>query len=413
MDRAPHPVPGVGRHEPGSPGLRRLQLAMTAAGLAAFALLYSTQALLPAVSSAFDVGPATASLTIAVATGAVGITVLPMSAFAEWAGRTRVMSAGLAVACIAVALGAACTQFWELLATRTVAGLALAGVVAVAMGHIGDEVAPSASGAAIGLYVSGTTIGGLSGRVVPAAVEEFADWRWALLALGLVGALCTAAFIRLVPPSRAAAPRGRFPSMRAAGRHLRDPGIVRLCVIALLLMGGFVAIYNYLTYRLTEAPFGLSKALVGLIFVAYLAGTVASVLAGRLGSRLGRRSVLGGSVLISIAGLAITLPDNISCVIVGLVVFTTGFFGCHATASAWVTTRVATNTSQASALYLTAYYIGSSIGGSTIGLAWVHGGWTATAITVAICYVVAGVIALGIGPAPTDVTSAQAVGGES
>ena len=83
-------------------------------------------------------------------TGLVGLTVLPMSALAERAGRTRVMTVALAVACAGVAAGAACTAFWALVATRVLVGLALAGVVAVAMGHIGDEVEPSAAAARSG-----------------------------------------------------------------------------------------------------------------------------------------------------------------------------------------------------------------------------------------------------------------------
>jgi predicted MFS family arabinose efflux permease len=83
-------------------------------------------------------------------------------------------------------------------------------------------------------------------------------------------------------------------------------------------------------------------------------------------------------------------------VLAGLLVFTTGFFGCHATASAWVTTRARTAKSHASALYLTAYYAGSSIGGTLIGLAWTHGGWTATVLSVGACYVAAACCITGI-----------------
>jgi YNFM family putative membrane transporter len=386
-----------GRLTVGSAGLKRLQLAMAAAGLGAFAMLYSTQALLPSVGAAFGVGPTAASLTVSVTTGLVGLTVLPMSTLAERAGRTRVMTAALAVACAGVAAGAAGTAFWALIATRVLVGLALAGVVAVAMGHIGDEVEPSTAGRAIGLYVAGTTLGGLLGRLIPAAVEGLAGWRWSMIALGVAGALCTAAFGSLVPPSRPLQP-GRRPGagIRAVRQHLRDPAIVRLCTAALLLMGGFVAVYNYLTYRLTEAPFQLPKSLIGLIFLAYLAGTVTSTLAAGVAARIGRLRTMYGSIALAITGLALTVPGDLPSVLAGLLIFTTGFFGCHATASAWVTTRARTARSHASALYLTAYYAGSSIGGTLIGLAWTHGGWTATALSVGACYGAAACCLAGI-----------------
>jgi len=397
-----------GRLAAGSAGLKRLQLAMAAAGLGAFAMLYSTQALLPSIGAAFGVGPTAASLTVSVTTGLVGLTVLPMSAVAERAGRTRVMTVALAVACAAVAAGAASPVFWALIATRVLVGLALAGVVAVAMGHIGDEVEPSAAGRAIGLYVSGTTLGGLLGRLIPAAVEGTGGWRWSMVALGIAGAACTAAFACLVPsprlqprsplrdrPGRPPGRRAR-PGIGAVRQHLGDPAIVRLCAAALLLMGGFVAVYNYLTYRLTEAPFQLPKSLIGLIFLAYLAGTVTSGLAAGVAARIGRLRTMYGSIALAVTGLALTLPGDLPSVLAGLLIFTSGFFGCHATASAWVTTRARTAKSHASALYLTAYYAGSSIGGTLIGLAWTHGGWTATVLSVAACYTAAACCLAGI-----------------
>jgi YNFM family putative membrane transporter len=381
----------------GSPELRRIQIGMVAAGLAAFALLYATQALLPEIGRSFGVGAAAASLTVAVTTGTLALTVLPMSAFAERVGRTRVMAAGLGVACLAVAAGSLAPDLWVLLALRAVDGLALAGVVAVAMGHLGAEVDPAASGAAIGVYVSGTTIGGLMGRLVPAGVEGFGGWRVSLVALAGVGAICTLLFVRVVPASRAATRRPEASRHRIAG-HLRDPGIVRLCAVALLLMGGFVATYNYLTYRLADAPFGLSTSAVGLVFLAYLSGTVSSTFAARTSGRVGRKPVVLASIAVALAGLTITLSSNLALVLVGLVVFTTGFFGAHSVASGWVTGRAVTDKSTASALYLMAYYLGSSLGGTLIGLAWTGGGWTATVLSVSGCYVAAAVVCAGIKP---------------
>ena len=37
-------------------------------------------------------------------------------------------------------------------------------------------------------------------------------------------------------------------------------------------MGGFVAVYNYLGFRLSGEPFSLPATLISLIFLAYLSG---------------------------------------------------------------------------------------------------------------------------------------------
>ncbi|CAO5159210.1 putative MFS transporter, YNFM family, membrane transport protein [Frankia sp. AiPs1] len=403
---------------PGSPVLRRLQLAVAAAGLAAFAMLYSTQASLPRIAAAFGVDATLSSLTVSVTTGALAISVLPMSALAERFGPVRVMIVGLVVGCLCVGLGAAAPDFPLFLMSRGAAGIALSSVVAVAMGHIGDRVHPRAAAPAIGMYVSATSLGGLLGRLIPAGLDAHAGWRTAVAAVAGVGALCTIVFAVMVPggiragPARTAAGRGtNGGSTRAADegsgpgagsgagsgatirRHLRDRGILRLCGVGMALMGGFVATYNYLTYRLTEEPFHLSSATIGLVFCAYLAGTLTSTVAGQLTVRLGRRPVLLGAVAVALSGLALTVPDNLGCVLIGLVVYTAGFFAAHSVASSWIGARAGTGRAEASALYLLGYYLGSSVGGTLIGLAWTAAGWPATVACVAATQLAAALLA--------------------
>lgn len=61
--------------------------------------------------------------------------------------------------------------------------------------------------------------------------------------------------------------------------------------------------------------------------------------------------------------------------IVGIALLTIGFFAAHSVASSWVGRRASTAQAQASALYLLAYYTGSSIAGPLGGAAWSAGRW--------------------------------------
>ena len=375
----------------GSAELRRLILAMLFAALAAFGLLYATQALLPSVGAAFGVGPTAASLTVSVATGALALAILPLSSVAESVGRVPTMRVGLLVACAGTLAAALAPYFWLLLVARGVVGVALAAVVAVAVAHLGDEVHPTELGTAIGVYVAGNTLGGISGRLIPGLVEESTSWRLAVGLLGLVALVAVAGFTVLLPPAR------RFrPAPAHLGAHLRtvrtlvaDSRILRLCAVAFVLMGGFVACYNYLTFRLEARPLGLSTTLTSLLFLAYLAGTVSSPLAGRLSDRYGRRRLVLLGIATSLVGLAVTLPDHVATITVGLLVFTAGFFAAHSVASSWVSSLGArSGRSQASAMYLMSYYAGSSAFGALIGLAFQGGGWPAAAGSIAVLYVV-------------------------
>jgi YNFM family putative membrane transporter len=174
--------------------------------------------------------------------------------------------------------------------------------------------------------------------------------------------------------------------------------VLRLCLLAFLLMGGFVACYNYLTFRLEAEPLGLSTTVTSLLFLAYLAGTVSSPLAGRLSDRFGRRRLALSGIVVSLAGLALTLPDHIASITAGLLVFTAGFFATHSVASSWVSSLAAGRRGQAAAMYLLAYYLGSSAFGALIGLAYQYDGWPAAAASIGTLFVLGGLTVLGIRP---------------
>src|SRR5690606_11586088 len=109
---------------PGGPGYRRLSLALFAAGVATFALLYSTQALLPAISADLRVTPDAASWTVSGATLGLALAVLPLSALSERFGRRALMTGSLtAAALIALAVPFA-PDLGTLVALRTVQGVA-------------------------------------------------------------------------------------------------------------------------------------------------------------------------------------------------------------------------------------------------------------------------------------------------
>jgi MFS transporter, YNFM family, putative membrane transport protein len=386
----------------GSPELRRLNLAMLFSALAAFGLLYCTQTLLPAIGAGFGVGPTAASLTVSAATGGLALAILPLSSVAESVGRIPVMRAGLATACLLAFVSAIAPQFWMLLVIRGLVGVALAAVVAVAVGHLGDEVHPADLGTAIGVYVAGNTLGGITGRLVPGLVEESGSWRMAVAVLAAVASLAVLVFWKLLPPARRfeSAPSPIGAHVKALGEILRDGGMIRLCAVAFLLMGGFVACYNYLTFRLEASPLGLSTAVTSLLFLAYLAGTVSSPVAGRLSDQFGRRRLICVSIAVSLIGLALTIPDQLAWITVGLLVFTAGFFAAHSVASSWVSSRAPRNKAQAAATYLMSYYLGSSAFGALIGFAYQHAGWGGTASAIAVLYLLAACCAVGIrGPA--------------
>jgi MFS transporter, YNFM family, putative membrane transport protein len=383
-------------HARGSFEYRRLNAALCLAGVATFMMLYSAQALLPSLTAEYGASPATASLVLSATTGALALCLIPATVVGDRWGRVRVMTVSLTVATALGLLVPLAPSFAVLLVIRLLQGVAMAGLPALAMAHLVDEVHSRAVGRAMGLYIAGNTVGGLSGRLLASAVADVAGWRWGMAAVALLAVVCTVAFRLLLPASRAVQPRPASARVLAQrlGQHLRDPGIRSLCLISFLLMSAFVTVYNYLGYRLLAPPFALSQTVVGLVFLAYLAGTSSSPIAGALGDRFGRKVVLWASVLFGIGAAVLTLPDSLPLVLTGLVGLTVAFFAAHSVASAWISRRALRGRAQAAALYLLAYYAGSSAGGSLGGVAFGLGEWPAVVVYVALLFLAALALAM-------------------
>ncbi|MBT2395915.1 MFS transporter [Streptomyces sp. ISL-100] len=370
------------RLAPSAPGYRRMSFALFAAGVATFALLYATQALLPLISADFGASASAASWTVSAATGALALFVLPMSALSERFGRSRMMTVSLTVA-VAVGLLVPFAPSLEwLVALRAVQGAALAGVPASAMAFLAEEVRPKALVGAIGLFVAGNSIGGMSGRIVTGWAAQLWDWRAALAAVGLMSVVCVVVFWLMLPKARHFTPGSLNPLALAktVRGHLADPLLLRLYAIGALFMTVFGAVYTVIGYRLVEAPFSLPQGVIGSVFLVYLVGTVSSAAAGKLVARLGRRGALYLAVSTTAAGLLLSVADALAAVLAGLVLITAGFFAGHAVASSSVSRTAKTGRAQASALYQSAYYLGSSVGGTLGAVAFHAGGWAGTVL---------------------------------
>ncbi|MCK0508776.1 MFS transporter [Aromatoleum anaerobium] len=375
-----------GRIEAGSSAFRKANLAMFVGGFATFAMLYATQPILPRLASDFAVAPTTASLSVAAGTAALAAMLIPASVLSDRYGRERVMKAALVLGAIVTLVAAFAADFTQLLVLRVLLGAVLAGLPAAAMAYLGEEVAPGAQGRAIGLYIAGNALGGMSGRFLVAVLTDWSSWRLALAALGFIGVIAAALFWYALPRSHHFAPRaaGLGDVLADAAALLGDRGMRSLFAIAFLMMGAFTSLYNYLGFRLQLAPFSLGQSAIGGVFMLYLVGTASSAWTGRLVDRVGRRTVLWTMILASGCGLALTLSGALPAVITGVAVFTFGYFGAHTAASGWVGRRAHERRALAAALYLCSYYLGASLLGTLSGLAWERAAWPGVVAALAL-----------------------------
>lgn len=367
-------------HAPGSPAYRRLLVALFFIGVATFAQLYSPQGMLPLIAEDQGVSADRAALMISAATLGLALGVIPWSYIGDAAGRKPAMIWAISLACLFAVLTAVMPSFGLALGTRFVEGFMLGGVPALAVAYLNEEVSPRAGAVAAGTYISGTTLGGLSGRIIAAPVGEQTRWEAGMLVVTGLAVVSLLIFLRLAPAAQRFTPRrtGFLSGLRALMGNLRSAALWIIYLQGFLTMGGFVAMYNYVGFHLIAPPYGLPLWLVSFVFLAYLAGTLSSPRAGVLASRWGRKPVLIGGNLVMIGGTALTLLPSLWSIVLGIVVLTGGFFASHAVAAGWAGSSAVAGRSQSASLYNLGYYAGSSVlgflGGTFLQLA----GWPGT-----------------------------------
>jgi YNFM family putative membrane transporter len=394
----------------GTPDFKRINRAMAFGGFSTFALLYCVQPLMPLLARDFGLTPAQSSLALSLSTGMLAVALLASSVLSDRFGRKPVMAASMFSGGVLTLLAAFTQGYAQLLVLRALLGLLIAGMPAVAMAYLSEEIDGKSLGLAMGTYIGGSAFGGMLGRVLASVISDFFSWRVAVGAMGVAGLYAAFEFTRSLPASRNFRPgqRGAGALLGGLRQHLGDAGLPLLFSLAFLLMGAFVSLYNYIGYRLLAPPFSMRQSAVGALSVLYLLGIFSSVWAGRLADKLGRRNVLWLFLCMMTAGLLLTLLDSVLAIVGGMGLFTFGFFASHSVASSWVGRRARAPQALASSIYLFMYYLGSSVVGWVAGYLWAHGGWAGVVGLLGAILVLALLIALRLrGLVPLNPAEAQ------
>lgn len=370
---------------------RRAALAMFLAGFSTFSLLYWPQSLLPLMARSWAVTPAAASALIALSTIAMAVMLIPASLLSDRFGRKNMMSPAMLVAALFTLAMAFVTSFHALLILRFLTGLVLAGLPAVAMTYLCEEVEPTALGSAMGLYISGTAFGGMSGRLLSAWIAESWGSTGAALVVGLCGLLAAIGFLYCLPASRQFRTRllplsneGRQAWRLALLQLLRDPELRVLWAMGFVFLGCFVGLYNFIGFRLERPPFSWGTLAIGSLYMLYVFGGVASAASGRMMRRWGFVPALQVMWFTLIVGVLCTLSDSLALLFIGMALFTVAFFAGHALASSAVGLRAHGHQALAAAIYLCCYYAGASLLGPLLGWVWHEQQWSAVVAVLTV-----------------------------
>ncbi|WP_343642542.1 MFS transporter [Chryseobacterium sp.] len=353
----------------GSLRFRYIKLCIFFSGLSVFAQLYLFQPMLPMAAEQFGVSVGDTSLLVSSSTIGMALGLLFFAFKADSYSRKSLMVFSLISSASLTVISTWIPNLTLLIAVGVLKGFVVSGVSAVALAYLTEEVDALAVPAAISMYLSGNTIGGMSGRIMATLFAGEFGWRNAILLIGIESFILGAVFWKLFPESKFFNPQKTDYHLKVKQMKffLTNPYMLRLYCTAALLMGVFVSVYNYLTFRLEAKPFSLSHFIIAFIFLMYIFGVFGTMIVGRLSRRFPMNSILKASILCMLTGAALLLSENIYILIFGLGLFTLSFFAAHTMASQMTALYARRGKSSATSIYWLFYYFGSSILGSGTG----------------------------------------------
>lgn len=360
------------------------QFAVGLAGYCAFINLYAPQSILPLLSREFNASAAEISAIITVSTLAVAVTAPFTGTVADVLGRKRVIVAAMFLLVIPTLMVGMATSLSSLIFWRAVQGLMLPPIFAVTIAYIGDEWPAHEATTAAGIYSSGSSLGGFSGRLVTGLLADLIGWRAGFDALALIAFAGAIGVAFLLPPERKFV---RSEGLLASGRqmlaHFKNRQLLATYAVGFGVLFNFICTFTYISFHLSAAPYNLSASWLGAIFVVYLTGSVLTPLAGWAVGRFGRRRFTARVIALWVAGIGLTLAPSLPLIILGLAISAGCGLICQAISTGYVTITAKVGRSSAVGLYVTSFYIGGSFGAACGGLAWTLGGWPACATLVA------------------------------
>jgi YNFM family putative membrane transporter len=178
--------------------------------------------------------------------------------------------------------------------------------------------------------------------------------------------------------------------------HLRNPRLLAIYAVGFGTLFNFVALFTYVGFVLAAPPYNLSPTLLGAIFVTYLVGAVAVLWLGRAVARLGRRTLVIGTIGVWMCGALLMLVPSLWAILAGLAVAAGCGFVTQATSTSSVALTAESGRTAAIGLYATFFYVGGGVGATLPGLTWNAAGWPGcVAMVIAMLFLMGNVIWFG------------------
>ncbi|HYD07206.1 MAG TPA: MFS transporter [Reyranella sp.] len=344
-------------------------MAIVLLSMAAFASAANMRVIDPLLiqlSVEFGVTVGAASIAVTLFLLANGVFVLVHGPFGDRYGKMPVVAIACLGAAVCCVLSALATSLGMLAVVRFLTGVTSSAIIPLAIAWLGDNVPYEHRQATLARFLSGQTLGLMTGAAMGGALGDWLGWRavfWLLAAIYVAAGAALFAVMRVRPGIARA---GEVAPGSMIGRML---GVLKrrwalTVILVVALEGGtFWGAFTFVGADLHQR-FGLGFAAVGLAVAAFGAGgflyvTVAPVLVRLLGER---GLVLWGGFGLGAAFALLALAPDVVVAFVAIVLCGITFYMLHNTLQTHGTQMAPEARGSALALFALCLFVGQAIG---------------------------------------------------
>jgi MFS transporter, YNFM family, putative membrane transport protein len=359
--------------------LYRIVIAMVLGSFILYSSLYWAQPLILLFSEKFNKSPATSSLVMSVTTISITFALLLAPFVTNNIGRKNTMVISLLLTSILTILSIALDHFYWLLFVRFLVGICVSGFLASVFTYLKEEVKSERLGRVVGIYIAGTALGGVLGRIISSLLIEYYKLEEVVMFIGGLTFIISLLFWLILPNST------NFEKRPYALSNLKNGFLsclstnkIRIIYISCFFtVGIYTSVLNYISYPLAEPPFSLSQAVIGFVYFLTLSGIFGSLVFGRLIGTIFDISLYRIGLLIMASGAILTTTNVLWLVFIGLFLFAFGIFASNTVASNWIANKAPlSHKAEATSVYSIFYYLGSSMIGWLSGYVFLIFGWS-------------------------------------
>jgi predicted MFS family arabinose efflux permease len=237
---------------------------------------------------------------------------------------------------------------------------------------------PDNKGKNVGIIFTGILTGILAARVFSGYVATWLNWRW-VYAISAVMVLVAGIFLQAVLPEVRQTFQGTY--VQLLGSTLQQIGrfalLRRTALLGALVFGIFCSFWTTLTFHLGGPPFNYATDIIGLFGLLAIGGALLAPVFGRLADKRhpARSLVMTIGLILSGVLLVLAFPNDLWATMAAVVLLDIGVQATQVSNVATIYTLDAAAHSRINTVYMTAYFLGGSIGTFVGVQCWHAGGW--------------------------------------